>query len=185
MNFHTKFSISTVFDEEALRVEMPETNVEANKLGGVMDEIYLGLLAADKYFLEWLVKFRDLRSAMSEAGRSKEEEGELYQLAEDCLGRSRYRRDVMRMSKPMYFFRFERQLRPPGHAALVRQERRLRMHNIIVKADFLLRRLHDARCRRDYVSYFRYISIKPWKYCQIFFSLIATTCRVVVILRDH
>lgn len=121
------------------------------QLHRVLAETYLGLLALDKDMMSKTLENGAVWSANPESSKK------IYQLADESYKKSCYRQDVLRMRKPYYTYRFEQMSRPTGHKMTISRERKTRRNNIIIEADFLLLRLHEARIRRDYSLFFNYL----------------------------
>lgn len=105
-------------------------------------------LATDTFYIEQLVENPAVQSA------NKISTDKILQLGKEFLNRSRATVEVHRKRKPLYVYYFKNRIIP---AALKRsnfKEKQLCKLNIIIEADSLLMRLHQARIDQDYPSFF-------------------------------
>lgn len=113
-------------------------------------KIYLGYLADDKQFLHEISEDPDILQPPNKALVA-----ELRALATKTYTETQSRQDIIRTRRPLYAMLFERRNIPQGHRIMMEEEKKLRKNLIIIEADFLLRRLHDVRMRKEYTTFFR------------------------------
>ena len=140
-------------DEENTRFKVNDSVAKAEaylkKLYRMKDEIYLHLLADDKKFVDSLLERPGLLSA------NKKHSEELHRLVKFCQIRSAGRQEILRLRRPLYFFRFMKKAMPSAHKMKLKSQREIKKNNIIMYADFLLTTLNDLRKQRDYARFFR------------------------------
>lgn len=141
-------------ENSRLQVNDPNAKLEAylKQLHRVLAETYLGLIAHDKDFMSNIMENSAVWSANDKSSKA------IHHLAEESYRKSCYRQDVLRIRRPYYAYRLDRKAWPLGHKRALWHERRIRRDNIVIEADFLLQRLHEARMRQDYPVFFEYLS---------------------------
>ncbi|XP_033216983.1 uncharacterized protein LOC117172842 [Belonocnema kinseyi] len=141
-------------DEEKtkFKVNDPEAMMAAylKKLYRFMAEYYLQSLSKDKQFLEDLLERPGIWSA------NKKHSAELERLAKLCLHQSTERQEILRARRPLYFFRFRNQKRSHGHKMMMLKEEEIVKNNILIHADFLLKKLYALKKKKDYAMFFRF-----------------------------
>ncbi|XP_066594979.1 outer dynein arm-docking complex subunit 4-like [Prorops nasuta] len=138
-------------DESKFKVNDKEAQREAylKKLHHLFATKILGELAVDKFFAEYLMDNPNLlKSHNKESG-----DWMIYYVARTHK-KSCYRQDIMRTRMPLYVSIFEKRKIPLGHRCRMNYDKNLRKQNIVIKADFLLRKLFKARMTRDYIRFF-------------------------------
>nr|XP_031825313.1 tetratricopeptide repeat protein 25-like [Nomia melanderi] len=140
-------------DEEQARFKVndPEAKAENGfrKLQKVIAKLYLGHLACDKSFLQRLSEQAELFEHPC-----KKSAEILHYHASKNYQRALKRLQILRMRKPLYTILFEKRAVPKGHKTMIEAEKKLKRDLIIIEADFLLRRLHHVRMKKDYVTFF-------------------------------
>lgn len=130
----------------------PEVKAETafRKLQKVVTKLYLGRLACDKNLLQRLSE----QAELFEHPCKKSADILHYHASKNHL-RAFKRLQILRMRKPLYTILFEKRAVPEGHKVMIEAEKKLKRDLIIIEADFLLRRLHDVRMKKDYVTFFQ------------------------------
>ncbi|XP_076284219.1 outer dynein arm-docking complex subunit 4-like [Lasioglossum baleicum] len=143
-------------DEEQARfkVDDPQLQAEAEirKLQNYITKLYLGRLAWDKDFLQYVSDKPELVDHPN-----KRSVGLLLYHATNNYKRAMSRLHILRMRRPLYTFLFRRRAIPKGHKQMLESEKALRKNLIIIEADFLLHHLHKLRIRKDYVTFFHMV----------------------------
>ncbi|XP_053985572.1 outer dynein arm-docking complex subunit 4-like [Hylaeus volcanicus] len=143
-------------DEEQTRLKVNDPKVRATmklrRLYRVIAKIYLDRLANDKEFLKKLTEYPEILESPH-----KESTKRLHHMATRNYWRAVRRQRILRMRQPLYVMMFERMAIPKGHKMMMEEEKKLRSNLIIIEADFLLRRLHDVRTSRDYITFFNMV----------------------------
>ncbi|XP_048509939.1 outer dynein arm-docking complex subunit 4-like [Athalia rosae] len=136
-----------------LKVNDPTAKLKAylDQLHRVLAETYLGLMAQDKDMMSETLENNAIWSANAESSK------QIYALADEFYRKSCYRQDVLRIRRPYYAYRFDREAWPAGHKALVRHGKKIRSDTVVIEANFLLQRLHRVRMKRDYPLFFKYL----------------------------
>ncbi|XP_034192946.1 outer dynein arm-docking complex subunit 4 [Osmia lignaria lignaria] len=136
------------------KVNDPEAQAEVafRKLQRVIAKIFLGKLAYDKKFLQDISEDPDILQPPNKALVA-----ELRALATRIYLETQSRQDIIRTRRPLYTMLFERRNIPKGHRIMMEEEKKLRRNLIVIEADFLLRRLHDVRMRKEYTTFFRMV----------------------------
>lgn len=112
-------------------------------------EIYLRSLAKDKNFVEEILQRAEVWSANKESSR------ELENLAKLCFTRLHNRQEMLRVRRPLYFFRFKHRSRPPGHKKSIQRENEIKINILINRIHFLFKTLKNHQLNRDFVRFFR------------------------------
>ncbi|CAK9808501.1 Outer dynein arm-docking complex subunit 4 [Anthophora plagiata] len=138
-------------EQSRFKVNDPEERdrTEFRQLQRIFAKIYLGNLAHDKEFLQYLSEHPE--ELMSPNKKSTEI---LHALVLRNYRRGVRRMNILRMRRPLYVMIFKRKLIPPGHKAMIAAEKKLKKSVIIVQADYLLRCLYKVRMQKDYISFF-------------------------------
>ncbi|XP_076656792.1 outer dynein arm-docking complex subunit 4 [Halictus rubicundus] len=143
-------------DEEQARFKVNDPEVQAEvairKLQSYITQLYLGRMACDKDFLYSMAEQAELIDHPN-----KKSVDLLHYHAWKNFKRSVNRLNILRMRKPLYTFLFKKRAIPKGHKQMLESEKRLRRNLIIIEADFLLRRLHETRIKKDYVTFFHMV----------------------------
>lgn len=116
-----------------------------------MAEIYLRSLAKDKHFVEEFLQRPEIWSA------NKKNSNELVNLAKICFSRLHNRQEMLRVRRPLYFFRFKHKARPPGHKKSIQNENKIKINILINRVDFLFNTLNNHQLHKDYVKFFRFV----------------------------
>ncbi|XP_076234957.1 outer dynein arm-docking complex subunit 4 [Calliopsis andreniformis] len=147
--------LAGVEEEQArFKVNCPEVQAEAEykKLQKIIAKIYLGYLAHDLEFLKLMAEKPGILDSPNKVSTEK-----LLAVATKNYKRAVRRQNILRMRRPLYLMLFERRAIPKGHKKMIQGEKRLKKNLIVVEADFLLRRLHDFRMKKDYITFFRMV----------------------------
>ncbi|XP_025074461.1 uncharacterized protein LOC105428979, partial [Pogonomyrmex barbatus] len=142
--------------EIRFKVNDPEVQRQARmkRLQRVIERIDMGYLTIDKDFLEEIVSRPEIV-----ASPSKKSVTELLALASTCYRNATYLQELLRMRRPLYVILFKRREIPRGRKMMMERERKLRRNIVVIKADFLLRRLQAARINRDYATFFKLVDL--------------------------
>nr|XP_003707436.1 PREDICTED: tetratricopeptide repeat protein 25 [Megachile rotundata]XP_012150189.1 PREDICTED: tetratricopeptide repeat protein 25 [Megachile rotundata] len=144
------------FEEEnsKFKVNDPEAQAEAEfrKMQRVIGKIYLSYLAHDKEFLQEMAENPDILQPPNQRLVDK-----LRSVATINYTKALRRQNILRMRRPLYVMLFKRRNIPKGYRMMMQEEKRLRRNLIVIEADFLLRRLHDTRMRKEYTTFFRMV----------------------------
>ncbi|KAL6263796.1 hypothetical protein P5V15_003879 [Pogonomyrmex californicus] len=142
--------------EIRFKVNDPEVQRQARmkRLQRVMERIDMGYLTNDKDFLEEIVSRPEIV-----ASPSKKSITELLALASTCYRNATYLQELLRMRRPLYVILFKRREIPKGRKMMMERERKLRRNIVVIRADFLLRRLQAARINRDYATFFKLVDL--------------------------
>ncbi|XP_043255124.1 outer dynein arm-docking complex subunit 4 [Colletes gigas] len=141
-------------EQSKFKVNDPEMKAETEfkRFQRLIAKIYLGYLANDKDFLETLTERPEILESPNRATTE-----ELHVLAAKNYRRAIRRQNILRMRRPLYVTLFERMAIPEGHRAMIEAEKQMRRNLIVIEADFILRRLHDVRTSKDYITFFRMV----------------------------
>lgn len=135
----------------------PKARAEAEfrKRQSVLAHIYLGYLAQDKEFLQHLSENPERLQSPH-----KDSSDYLHNLVMRNYRRGVRRQNVLRMRRPLYVMIFDQRALPASFKRKLEDERRLKRNIIIVQADFLLRRLHEIRMQKDYITFFGLVDLR-------------------------
>ncbi|KAK0087548.1 hypothetical protein PV325_000798 [Microctonus aethiopoides] len=139
---HSKFRVNDLNYQREHRMK---------KFRNMLIEKYLETLAIDTFFIEKFLKNPAVESA------NKKSSKKLIDLAQEFLMRSIESTEVHRIRKPLYVYHFGHREIPAALKRANIREKKLRKYNIIVEANSLLMRLHEARMAKDYPSFFMYV----------------------------
>lgn len=109
---------------------------------------YLEYLSTDKLFLDKVL------AILSKQKVNKERTGQLLTLIQQHLTRLIQIKDVHRIQRPIYTTYFKTQV-PIFIIKRKNQAKNCKKYNIIIEVNFLLNKLHDARMKKDYSSFFK------------------------------
>lgn len=139
-------------EQSKFKVNDPIAQAELwfKKLQLIFSQIYMGHLAKDKEFLQFLAENPEKYDSPNKETSLLLEEM-IWRNYKRCLRRQ----NVLRMRQPLYVMLFKRRLKPDGFKRTLEAEKKLKKNLIIVQADFLLNRLHEIRMKKDYVEFFR------------------------------
>ncbi|XP_033331150.1 outer dynein arm-docking complex subunit 4 [Megalopta genalis] len=143
-------------DEEQARFKVndpvQQAELRIRKLQAYIVKLYLGRMACDKDFLQRLSEQQEILD------HPNKESVELlrYHVTRNYK-RALARLKILRMRKPLYTYLFRRRGTPKGHKQMIEAEKNQRRNLIIIEADFLLRRLHETRMKKDYITFFRMV----------------------------
>lgn len=123
-----------------------------NRMDRLMAGIYLGSTSHDKDFLERLL------SSPAVASANKSGSARLVELTRDCLVRLNGQQEALRTRRPLYAIRARAEATlSEGHKMGLEREIEFKRCLVENEAKLVLRRLHEARLRRDYSAFFKYV----------------------------
>ncbi|XP_031365354.1 tetratricopeptide repeat protein 25-like [Apis dorsata] len=141
-------------EQSKFKVNDPIAQAELwfKKLQLIFSQIYMGHLAKDKEFLQFLAENPEKYDSPN-----RESSIILNEMIWRNYNRCLRRQNVLRMRQPLYVMLFKRRLKPEGFRRALEAEKKLKKNLIIVQADFLLNRLHEIRMKKDYIEFFRMV----------------------------
>ncbi|XP_008214814.1 tetratricopeptide repeat protein 25-like isoform X1 [Nasonia vitripennis] len=141
-------------EQSRFRVDDPPARLRRyrNRMDRLMAGLYLGSTARDKEFLERLLSSPAVVSA------NKSGSARLVSLARDCLVRLNSQQEALRTRRPLYAVRARVEAAlSEGHKMGLEREIEFKRCLVENEAKLVLRRLHEARLRRDYSAFFKMV----------------------------